>query len=365
LKISMDVYNGDHLGTGHHPHYCTIGLRKSPPSWQQPGVILFQRMQDGSIQLLGQIDQGGAVTGAGYRTAELSMGLGRWYHLEFELWRADNKQSATITIDDGESVQGPATFTIPGPAFASFDQLELTAQEDDVWYDNIAVEPLSPNAIARKAKEVPDLRVRTVKKWADDFESYTAGPGTWPETWIDDANAWDHDASYVDGETFKDTHGKTLRLHADDMGWSAHAFPRVNLRPSFRASFDVYSTQGYMGTALWEKPTWTARALGLFYQWPGEVGILDRCAEKGPVTPGIRTDKFKIAPNKWHHVELAVRQESGAQTVTVSVSDGESQQGPDTFHSPRPSPTAFAFWGLSTHLGTVWYDNVTVEPLAK
>jgi hypothetical protein len=200
--------------------------------------------------------------------------------------------------------------------------------------------------------------------WTDDFESYDAGPGTWPETWIADASACKHDASYVDGETFAATHGKTLRLYAESASWSALAYAPVNLKPSFKASFDVYSTQGCGGMTLREKPTWTSPGLGLLLQWDfGRVAMFDRISEGGRVTAGIRTDTFKISPEKWHHVELAVRQKDGAQTITVSVSDGESRQGPYSFDNPVPSWAAFTFVELGAEVGTVWYDNVKVESL--
>ena len=124
-----------------------------------------------------------------------------------------------------------------------------------------------PKSEQPPAKKTPDPCVQARPSWPEDFESYAAGPGAWPDTWIADANAQDHSVSYVDGETFEATHGKTLRLHADDASWSAIAYAPVSLGPSFNVSFDAYSTQGCMGIGLRERPSWTAPGLGLFGQW--------------------------------------------------------------------------------------------------
>ena len=95
--------------------------------------------------------------------------------------------------------------------------------------------------------------------------------------------------------------------------------------------------------------------------------MFDRFGEGGTVAAGARgnTEEFRISPEKWHHVDLKVRYEDGTQVITVTVSDGESRRGPRTFENPAPSGQTFAYLEVGAEVGTVWYDNVTVEPLSE
>jgi hypothetical protein len=135
------VYCEDTAWQGIHSDGCVVALRADPPDWTKPCVLLFEQFEDKQLRILGQIPEGAGSPEAtpGLFAEDLVMDVGRWYRVVMDLSQDDGVQMLTITLDDGETVQGPATYTRTGIALASVPWLELTMRANTAWFDNVRV----------------------------------------------------------------------------------------------------------------------------------------------------------------------------------------------------------------------------------
>lgn len=259
---------------------------------------------------------------------------------------------------------GEGTETGPSPAASaaveSSEPRHILAPSEPgkVEYEQVELEGSQQTNAARSAEKVE-------AQWPDDFESYASGVGTWPAGWIADGNADQHDVCYVDGTTFKDTHGNTLRLHGDSPGWSPLAHRKSGLAVPFQITFDVYlDSQGPDSTCVVgvrEWPSWTAAGAFLFdTSPPGEVKGLESVAAGGVVSQGQATGEVHMERAKWYHVELTLREAKGRQTLTITLDDGTAVQGPAQLSSDAIPVEDMHYLQLEVRTGTAWFDNVSV-----
>ena len=203
----------------------------------------------------------------------------------------------------------------------------------------------------------------------EDFERHASGPNTWPDGWVADGNASNHDVCYVDGTTFKETHGNTLRLHGDTPAWSplAHFMTKVNM--PFQIAFDVYleskDPKCTCVVGVRKEPSWKAPGMILFDTIPpGVVNGLEPVAEGGEMSGGQTFEQLHMEPSKWYRVELAMKEEGGRQTLSATLNDGTATQGPVQLTADAALVKDMPYLQLEVRSGTAWYDNVSMEPLA-
>lgn len=75
-------------------------------------------------------------------------------------------------------------------------------------------------------------------QWTEGFESYLSG--SWPATWVDDANATDHSANYVDNTINAYEGSNCLRLFGDiGACWAALACRTLTVSPPFEVELAI------------------------------------------------------------------------------------------------------------------------------
>jgi len=225
----------------------------------------------------------------------------------------------------------------------------------------------------QRRKDEPQTAQTQQGAWSDDFESYAAGPGTWPDQWRADANGENHSISYVDGSTFGDTRGNTLRLQGQ-RNWAAIAYRRLGVAPPCRITLDVYCedvpwrgihSDGCLVVLCGDPPHWTQSCVFLFEQFVDKhLRILGQIPDWGsPAIPGLFAEDLVMDVGRWCHVVMDLREDDGTQRLTVTLDDGETVQGPTTYTQEGVTFTSVPWLEFAMRDNTAWFDNLRVEPL--
>jgi hypothetical protein len=244
------------------------------------------------------------------------------------------------------------------------------------WDDSDVQADIAVSKTFRVGRRSPD-RAATREVWRDDFESYSAGPGTWAEPWLPDANASNHSVSFVDGATFKRTHGNVLRLQGVPGGnWAAVCYRRLDAELPLRVSFDVFNEAvegtgahpGHCTIALrTEPPSWTRPCVMLLEcDNDGSTRVLGQVGDGTRPEMnqrGIDAEALSMDLGTWYHVELEVMQDGDLHVLTLRLDDGEVVRGSETFTRQGPDLSGFPYLELTAQENAVWFDNVVVEPL--
>ncbi len=280
-----------------------------------------------------------------------------------------------VTIKDSSNV----TFTA-GKINGNFEEGRFILMEEPVVHTPEVAEIKGDRVVINskdktievenaRAKEVHLAKVNETSTtgWHEDFERYSSGPGTWPEGWTADGNASNHEICHVDGATFKDTHGNTLRLHGDTPAWSPLAHFMTNVKVPFKIAFDVYleskDPKCTCVVGVRTKPSWTAPGIILFDTIPpGAVNGLEPVAEGGEMSKGLSTDQLHMDVAKWYHVELILQEEQGKQSLSITLNDGTGAQGPVQLSTDTAPVKDMPYLQLEVRSGTAWFDNVSMSP---
>lgn len=287
---------------------------------------------------------------------------------------------AAVRTEEGGKSPGKAVLRLIDTQRRPRADIQTHEEQRGYWYrigDEIGeytVKEINDEAKTVLLAKKDDRQTLLLERFAfpgrsDDFESYAGGPGAWPDAWIADGNASDHAVCYVDGTTFKDTHGNTLRLHGDSPTWSPLAHLLTYVAPPFRMAFDVYLESGNPETTcvagVRRDSSWKSPGVILFDTTPpGEVKGLEPVAGGGVMSKGQSSDQLRMTPGKWHHVELVLREEQEKQSLTVTLDDGTAVQGPAQLAADDVLVDDMPFLQLEVRSGTAWFDNVSMEPLA-
>jgi|GEM_PF-1735593 len=212
------------------------------------------------------------------------------------------------------------------------------------------------------------MLTETSTGWREDFENYTSGKGAWPDTWIADGNASDHDVCYVDGSTFSSSHGNVLRLHGDTPAWSPLAYFVTTMNMPFQITFDVYLESPNPNctcvVGLREKPDWRSPGV-LLLDAPlsSEVKGLEPVDDGGVVSQGQSTGQLHLEQAQWYHVELTLQEKQGRQILAITLSTSTNVQGPVQFSVDTNLVKDMPYLQLEVRSGTAWFDNVSMAPV--
>lgn len=191
--------------------------------------------------------------------------------------------------------------------------------------------------------------------WTEDFESYS--PGTWPPSWVADANATDLSLNYIDNSTASQG-SQSLRLHGS-LGetWSALAYHPLLLSAPIEIELDVkngdetltggHPDRAYIGLrkgTSWDNP------LRMLVCFKGD-GTIE--SGGGNVTLG------NYSTLTWYTVKIRYERIFSSQ-VKISYWINSVFKGYEILE-PIEEEVQLDNLDLTSQEGTVWFDNVNVK----
>jgi len=190
--------------------------------------------------------------------------------------------------------------------------------------------------------------------WSDGFESYTTG--SFPSSWIADANATDPSENYVDASVSYEG-SKSLRLH-DIVGgcWTALAYHPLNVEPPYEVEVVVrngneslsgcHPERGYIYIRKGTVSEATSRLLVAF---KGDGTI---------VSSGGTILNSSYSAEAWYTVRVRYERPSST-AVSLSYWINGAYKGDETL-SAITEEDQLTNLDITVQEGSAWFDNVSV-----
>ena len=196
---------------------------------------------------------------------------------------------------------------------------------------------------------------KTKQEFVNDFESYSSG--TWPSTWVADANASDLSSNYIDNSTASQG-SQSLRMHgALGASWGALAYHPLSLTAPLEVEIAVkngnetltgaHPDRAYIG--LRKGTSWSNPAR-MFVLFKGDGTIV---SGGGNVTLGT------YSTLTWYTVKIRYEKPSSSQ-VKISYWINGVFKG-DEILTTIAEEDQLNNLDLTAQEGTVWFDNVNVS----
>jgi len=131
FRISFDVFM-DGADKGGE---CVVGVRERP-DWQAPGVLLFSAPLSGPARALEPVAAEGKVQ-PGQTTDQVHLEPSKWYRVVLDLKQDSGRDQLTVTVDDGQKVQGPVELSAEGILVKDMPYLQLEMRTGVAWFDNV------------------------------------------------------------------------------------------------------------------------------------------------------------------------------------------------------------------------------------
>ncbi|HUW59995.1 MAG TPA: M56 family metallopeptidase [Candidatus Bathyarchaeia archaeon] len=153
FRISFDVLMDGADARGE----CVVGVRERP-DWTAPGVLLFSAPIGGPARLLDRVEEEGKLL-PGQATDQIHLEAGKWYRVVLDLKQDSGRDQLTVTIDDGQKVQGPVEFNADGILVKDMPYLQLEMRTGTGWFDNVTMAGAAGPAGDSRAKAEEALNV--------------------------------------------------------------------------------------------------------------------------------------------------------------------------------------------------------------
>ena len=133
FRISFDVFMDGADPAGE----CVVGVRERP-DWQAPGVLLFSAPLSGPARALERVAAEGRVF-PGQAADQVHLEAGKWYRVVLDLKQESGRDQLSVTMDDGQKVQGPVELTATGILVKDMPYLQLEMRTGVAWFDNVVM----------------------------------------------------------------------------------------------------------------------------------------------------------------------------------------------------------------------------------